>query len=144
MSQHQVQQRPTALNGIGRRRSDRDVISRPDSSFRSETQNWRSSQPSRPVSASSSPLPVGSHPQGPHQSSSNFALSTRSAGEREAAFLSGGKSAGNECDPHRMALMHYCNCLIGQYVDVQMKNGRVYTGIYSSALLPNHGGEFGL
>jgi hypothetical protein len=54
MSQVQTQQRSTAGNGVGRRRTDREGGSRPDAGHRSDNQNWR-----QPAKASSDSSPQG-------------------------------------------------------------------------------------
>ncbi|KAH8945365.1 hypothetical protein BDL97_12G037600 [Sphagnum fallax] len=122
MSQVQTQQRSTAGNGVGRRRTDREGGSRPDAGHRSDNQNWR-----QPAKASSDSSPQGG--QYNHLTTSNsgrLRSSTEVAGVRYTG-------AGGEKTVQERHLLFLHTCLIGQQVEVQTKNGQVYSGIFHAA-----------
>jgi hypothetical protein len=131
MSQVQAQPRPSVANGVGRRRTDKDGGSRPDAGFRSDNQNWR--QPARTSSISSS--------QGVHY---NHLTTNNSGGLKsstEAAVVRGA-SPGGERTVQEQRLLFIHTCLIGQLVEVQTKNGHVYSGIFHA--INNDNKEFGV
>jgi hypothetical protein len=135
MSLPQVQQRPAALNGVGRRRADRDVgNTRADTGFRSDSQNWRSSQASSRSGVNASTASSGHH-------SSSSGSNRGSAGERlEPSGTNVSRGAGVE-RPIDVRLQFMAMCLIGQPVEVQVKNGSFYSGIFHTA---DVGKDFGL
>ncbi|CAK9198824.1 unnamed protein product [Sphagnum troendelagicum] len=131
MSQVQTQQRSTAGNGVGRRRTDREGGSRPDAGHRSDNQNWR-----QPAKASSDSSPQGG--QYNHLTTSNsgrLRSSTEVAGVRYTG-------AGGEKTVQERHLLFLHTCLIGQQVEVQTKNGQVYSGIFHAAKIESK--DFGV
>ncbi|BBN17568.1 hypothetical protein Mp_7g15450 [Marchantia polymorpha subsp. ruderalis] len=146
MSQPQVQQRPAAANGVGRRRPERDVSNnRADAGFRSDSQNWRSSSQGPSRSGPNPSASPGAHGHGHFNSissnSGSVGGSTRSSGERaETGVASLPRGAGVE-KPHHDRLLFMAMCLIGQPVEVQVKNGSFYSGIFHTA---NTDKDFGI
>ncbi|KAH9559096.1 hypothetical protein CY35_06G041800 [Sphagnum magellanicum] len=131
MSQVQAQTRPSVANGVGRRRTDKDGGSRPDAGFRSDNQNWR--QPARTSSISSS--------QGVHY---NHLTTNNSGGLKSSTEVAvvRGASPGGERTEQEQRLLFIHTCLIGQLVEVQTKNGLVYSGIFHA--INNDNKEFGV
>ncbi|KAL2613176.1 hypothetical protein R1flu_024868 [Riccia fluitans] len=145
MSQPQVQQRPAAANGVGRRRTERDVTNtRADTGFRSDSQNWRSSSQSSLRSAPNAATAPGMvHGHGHFNSLSNNNSLTggnnKSPGEKTETGVSSVLRGVDK--PLHDRLVFMAMCLVGQTVEVQMKNGSFYSGIFHTA---NMDKDFGI
>ncbi|KAL3679895.1 hypothetical protein R1sor_022851 [Riccia sorocarpa] len=137
MSQPQVQQRPAAANGVGRRRTERDVSStRADTGFRSDSQNWRSSSQSSVRSGSNTAAGSGmvhGHGHLNSLSSTNAVVGgiNRSSGDKAETGVSSVSKGADK--PLHDRLVFMAMCLIGQNVEVQLKNGSYYSGIFHTA-----------
>ncbi|KAJ7519011.1 hypothetical protein O6H91_20G019100 [Diphasiastrum complanatum] len=131
MNYQQVQQRPLAANGVNRRRPDRDAGIRVDSNFRSDAHTWRSSPHIR---HSTDTTVAGSHGHVDH-SNTNSSIPSGSGRhpieKDDAGFAS--RNRGTTERPLHDRLLFLTMCLIGQPVEVQVKNGSIYSGIFHTA-----------
>ena len=128
MSQPQTQHKSSMLNGLSRRRGDRDISNRPES-YRSENKY----RPFRPAPSNNLGTESFGHTQVYHSKSDSNAgqnmTATSKPAEDELETLSHEESRNG--DPK--ALLCLTACLIGHPVEVQLKNGSVYSGIFHTA-----------
>ncbi|CAM6106174.1 unnamed protein product [Calypogeia fissa] len=142
MSQPQVQQRPAATNGVGRRRADRDVgNTRGDTGFRSDSQNWRSSQSSSRSGPNSTTAPGSAHPPSHFSTLSGNSNASSGIGRNSGERLDQAATHVSAGADLRGRLKFLSTCLIGQTVEVQVKNGLFYSGIFHAAEIEK---EFGV
>eukprot|EP00250_Pteridium_aquilinum_P024057 c2825_g1_i2 orf=271-2997(-) len=130
MSQPQMQNRPSGVNGASRRRGDRDLGNRPEN-FRNEYQNHRPSRPGSSASTGAEGIGQSGH-QRVGQTNSTQAGSPKPPGDKVEAFAGGDSRDGGQ-EPLSHHLMVLTACLIGQLVEVQVKNGSIYSGVFHTA-----------
>ncbi|KAH7284905.1 hypothetical protein KP509_33G002100 [Ceratopteris richardii] len=121
MSQVHVESRPIMVNGANHRRGDQDLGGRPENS-KNDYPNYR---PFRPNSALG--LTKGVVQQHNQVGSVNFSQPSNSKpfGDNTIEAIMGSES--------REHLIILTACLIGQLVEVQVKNGSIYSGIFHTA-----------
>jgi hypothetical protein len=129
MSQPQAQQKPSLITGFNRRRGDRDLGNRSESA-RNEYHKYRTSKsiPNNDVGTES---PVHQQSDDNPQASNRdqaFTSASKIAGDKTEAFSQG---ENRNTDPG--ALLCLTACLIGQLVEVQVKNGSIYSGVFHTA-----------
>eukprot|EP00897_Mesotaenium_endlicherianum_P001657 jgi/Mesen1/1519/ME000132S00454 len=159
--QQPVPMRPANMNGGGRRRSDREAQGGgPGGPSRSDQSSWRSTGQNPPASSvkpNSGPAPGF----GPGSSSSAAGGGARGAAAAPAAegapgqgrahergdaaggggSSAGGKGGGGSSSAHaalqkaspQEKLLVLASCLTGQLVEVTVKSGSVYSGIFHAA-----------
>eukprot|EP01018_Ginkgo_biloba_P010447 Gb_36727 [translate_table: standard] len=121
MSQQQVvQNRPPTGIGFGRRRADRDIGNHSDNKL----------APARSSFGVSGNMGVGCGSYN-HMSSENFGSTNNNRLTGEGP-VSGSRGGGPDKSMHDR-LLFTTMCLIGQTVEVQVKNGSIYSGIFHTA-----------
>lgn len=123
MNLQQVAQPRSFANGFGRRRGEREMGSRQDNKLQSGKSN-----PSRLPNAGENLIFF-------FVSCWFFILTVIFAG-----VFTGSKGAGYE-GPSRDRLVYLTTCLIGHHVEVQVKNGSVFSGIFHAT---NADKDFGM
>ncbi|KAI5059890.1 hypothetical protein GOP47_0024310 [Adiantum capillus-veneris] len=130
MSLSQIQSRPSLANGVGRRQGDRDLGNRSEN-LKNEQQNHRPFRPSSSLTASTA---VGQ--QHVNQTNCTFAGQSaifKSSGDSKVEASAGGESRDGGQEPLNQHLLYLTACLIGQLVEVQVKNGSIYSGVFHTA-----------
>jgi hypothetical protein len=128
MSQPQTQHKPSMLNGLNRRHGDRELGGRPES-YRSEYNKSRSSRSASNNNLGTESFRYAQIEQSHSSSAGQNITSTSRTAEDKHETLSQDETKNG--DPE--SLLCLTACLIGQTVEVQVKNGSVYSGIFHTA-----------
>ena len=132
MSQPQTQPKPSMISGLNRRRGDRDLGNRSES-VRNEYHKFRPSRSGLNNDMSTERLLHPVHHQNDdnshvNNSSQTFTTTSKISEDKPEAFSQGESRNGDSG-----TLLCLTACLIGQLVEVQVKNGSVYSGIFHTA-----------
>eukprot|EP00249_Psilotum_nudum_P015390 c25304_g2_i1 orf=1-2427(-) len=128
MSQQQTQYRPSGVNGVIRRRMERDFVNRGET-YRAEFQGLKSLTSIRSGSSVSNAGVGGRHLYShANNDMAGHITGSRSSGERGETLGLGGLDR-----PLHDRLLFMTACLIGHPVEVQVKNGSIYAGIFHTA-----------
>ena len=132
MSQPQTQPKPSMISGLNHRRGDRDLGNRSES-VRNEYHKYRPSRSGLNNDTSTERFVHPVHQQNDDNShvnnSSQSVTTTAKISEDKTEVFSQGESRNGDSD----TLLCLTACLIGQLVEVQVKNGSVYSGIFHTA-----------
>ncbi|MCO5547703.1 hypothetical protein L7F22_001154 [Adiantum nelumboides] len=133
MSQSQVQQKTVLVNGVNRRRGDQDFGNTSDN-FRREY-----NRSSRSGSSNHGRIEGGGH-QHINHAGSNTSVNQAGFSKDKAEATTSTESRGGSQGPWNQHLLQLTACLIGQPVEVQVKCGSIYSGVFHTANAEkNHG-----
>lgn len=127
-----MQSKASVVIGVGRRRGDRDLGNRLG---KGDHQNHRPFRSNPSLSASTG----GLGQQQVNQTNATFygqAASPKHSGNNVEAPVVGESRDGGQ-EPLNQHLIYLTACLIGQLVEVQVKNGSIYSGVFHTASAEN-------
>lgn len=134
MSQPQVQQKSVLANGVNRRRADQDLGNFSDSFRKQHNRSSRSGL------SNHGRLEGGGHQHTNHVGSNTSINQAGSLAKDKVEATTPSESRGGGQGPWNQHLLQLTACLVGQPVEVQVKCGSIYSGVFHTANAEkNHG-----